>query len=251
MPTAQFTQESGAKGEFVRQPNRFTDRITSDGSSDYPVEAGRYVLYVSPGLPVGAPLGDRPQPARARGRDRPARRRPGARREGVALHPRRGRRRPRDRRVVRHGAVQEKSDPSFEGRATVPFLWDTKTERIVSNDYPQITLDLSTAVDGAAQATAPPSSTPSTSGPRSTRWPRRTSTPSTTASTRRASRRRRRPTSRRTTPCSPGCTSSTSTCRPSATWWAARSPRPTSGCTRRSSASTPPTTATSSATSAS
>ena len=37
-----------------------------------------------------------------------------------------------------------RSDPTFEGRATVPFLWDTQTGRIVTNDYPQITLDLST-----------------------------------------------------------------------------------------------------------
>ncbi len=40
--------------------------------------------------------------------------------------------------------LYRRSDPAFEGRATVPFLWDTRTERIDSNDYPQITLDLST-----------------------------------------------------------------------------------------------------------
>ena len=42
--TAQFAEVKA--GAFVRQPNHFTDRITADGSSDYPVEAGRYVLYV-------------------------------------------------------------------------------------------------------------------------------------------------------------------------------------------------------------
>jgi putative glutathione S-transferase len=42
--TGQFTEVRS--GEFVRQGNHFRDRITSDGSSDYPVEAGRYVLYV-------------------------------------------------------------------------------------------------------------------------------------------------------------------------------------------------------------
>jgi putative glutathione S-transferase len=40
--------------------------------------------------------------------------------------------------------LYRRSDPSFQGRATVPFLWDTRAERIVTNDYPQITLDLST-----------------------------------------------------------------------------------------------------------
>ena len=42
--TAQFAEVKD--GSFVRQPNRFTDRITADGSSGFPVEAGRYVLYV-------------------------------------------------------------------------------------------------------------------------------------------------------------------------------------------------------------
>lgn len=40
--TAQFAEVT--QGEFVRQPNHFTGRITADGSSGYPVEAGRYVL---------------------------------------------------------------------------------------------------------------------------------------------------------------------------------------------------------------
>lgn len=36
-------------------------------------------------------------------------------------------------------------DPTFEGRATVPFVYDTRDQRIVTNDYPQITLHLETA----------------------------------------------------------------------------------------------------------
>ena len=47
---AQFGKESQA-GAFVRQPNRFTDRVTADGSSGYPVEPGRYVLYVCMAAP--------------------------------------------------------------------------------------------------------------------------------------------------------------------------------------------------------
>jgi putative glutathione S-transferase len=37
-----------------------------------------------------------------------------------------------------------KTDPGFRGRWTVPVLWDRQTERIVSNDYPQLTLDFET-----------------------------------------------------------------------------------------------------------
>ncbi len=45
-PTAQFTSETSSRGAWVRQANRFTDRITADGSSGYPAETGRYHLYV-------------------------------------------------------------------------------------------------------------------------------------------------------------------------------------------------------------
>ena len=42
MAAPQFRAETSASGAFVRQPNRFTDRVTADGSSGYPVESGRY-----------------------------------------------------------------------------------------------------------------------------------------------------------------------------------------------------------------
>ena len=32
------------------------------------------------------------------------------------------------------------SDPAYQGRFTVPFLWDIRTQRIVTNDFPQITI---------------------------------------------------------------------------------------------------------------
>ncbi len=143
MATAQFSKESGATGEFVRQPNRFTDRITADGSSGYPVEAGRYVLYVSLACPwahrsviVRELLGL--QDALALRVVDPLRDEKGWRftLDDGGTDP-----------VTGASYVMElyrRSDPDFEGRATVPFLWDTKTERIVSNDYPQISLDLST-----------------------------------------------------------------------------------------------------------
>jgi glutathionyl-hydroquinone reductase len=31
------------------------------------------------------------------------------------------------------------SDPAYQGRSTVPFLWDLRSQRIVTNDFPQIT----------------------------------------------------------------------------------------------------------------
>ena len=37
------------------------------------------------------------------------------------------------------------TDPDYQGRYTVPCVWDITTERLVTNDYPQITLTLETA----------------------------------------------------------------------------------------------------------
>jgi len=154
MTAAQFTKEAALTGEFVRQPNHFTDRITADGSSDYPVEAGRYVLYVSLACPwahrsviVRSLLGL--QNAIALRVVDPLRDDKGWRftlDEG-GVDP-----------VTGASYVMElytRSDPDFAGRATVPFLWDTQTERIVSNDYPQISLDLSTQWTGLHGSGAP------------------------------------------------------------------------------------------------
>ena len=139
--TGQFAEVKG--GSFQRQPNHFTDRVTADGSSGYPVEAGRYVLYVC----LACPWAHRSVIVRSLlGLE-----------DAIALRvvdpirDERGWRFTLDEGDVDPvtGAsfvmeLYQRSDPSFEGRATVPFLWDTRTERIVTNDYPQITLDLST-----------------------------------------------------------------------------------------------------------
>ncbi|KPV48608.1 hypothetical protein SE17_37155, partial [Kouleothrix aurantiaca] len=49
--TPQFQAETSARGEFVRQEYSIRDRITADGSSGFPAEAGRYHLYVSLACP--------------------------------------------------------------------------------------------------------------------------------------------------------------------------------------------------------
>ena len=51
MAEAQFQAETSRRGEWVRQANRFTDRITADGASGWPVEPGRYRLVVSLACP--------------------------------------------------------------------------------------------------------------------------------------------------------------------------------------------------------
>lgn len=141
--TAQLTQEAGARGEFVRQGNRFTDRVLADDSSAYPVQSDRYVLYVSLACPWAH-------------RSVIVRRLLGLE-EAIALRvvdPLRDDRGWRftldpDGRDPVTGAsylseLYLASDPGYAQRVTVPTLYDTVTQRMVSNDYPQISLDLST-----------------------------------------------------------------------------------------------------------
>ncbi|NUR98026.1 MAG: glutathione S-transferase family protein, partial [Kribbellaceae bacterium] len=48
-----------------------------------------------------------------------------------------------------------RTDPSYDGRVTVPAIVDTVTGQVVTNDYPQITLDLSTEWTDFRRAGAP------------------------------------------------------------------------------------------------
>ncbi|MFC7613173.1 glutathione S-transferase family protein [Actinokineospora soli] len=141
MATAQFGSETSGRGEFVRQPNRFTDRVTADGPRT--PEAGRYRLVVS----LACPWAHRALIVRkllgledviSLGVVDPIRDERGWR---FTLDP--------DNRdpilgVEYLSEVYRATDPDYQGRVTVPALIDTATGTVVTNDYPQITLDLST-----------------------------------------------------------------------------------------------------------
>jgi putative glutathione S-transferase len=138
--TAQFASETSSRGAWVRQANRFTERVTADGSSGYPAEARRYHLYVCYACPWAH-------------RSIIVRRLLGL--EDVlgmtAVDP------IRDERGWRFtlepdpvngfeflSQAYKATDPTFEGRYTVPALWDTRTGRLVSNDYPAFTTMMET-----------------------------------------------------------------------------------------------------------
>jgi glutathionyl-hydroquinone reductase len=140
-------KEMDASGRFVRQPNAFRDRVTADGSSGYPAEPGRYHLYVAAACPWAH-------------RSIITRRFLGLE-DAISLsfvHPH------RDERgwaftegyedpvngFAFLGEAYLASDPTFEGRYTVPVVWDRATRRIVTNDYPHITTQLETAFAGLA-----------------------------------------------------------------------------------------------------
>ncbi|MGH3747866.1 MAG: glutathione S-transferase family protein [Micromonosporaceae bacterium] len=153
MTLAQLPREMGAKGEFVRQSNRFTDRIAADSNSGpgdgpdqqgrWPVEPGRYRLVVSLACPwahrsviVRRLLGL--ESAISLAVVDPIRDQRGWRftlDEG-SRDPVLG--------IEFLAEAYHRVDPDYQGRVTVPTIVDTVTGRVVTNNYPQITLDLST-----------------------------------------------------------------------------------------------------------
>jgi len=126
------------KGAFVRKPTVFRNRISADGSTDFPAVAGRYHLYVAAACPwahrvlitrsmlgltdvvsmaVADPLmfdqgwvfedGSAAVPDRIGG--------------------------------VRYlYEVYQRADPQYSGRVSVPVLWDTETKTIVNNESREI-----------------------------------------------------------------------------------------------------------------
>jgi putative glutathione S-transferase len=153
--TAQFEAETNNKGAFVRQAYSIRDRITADGSSPFPAEPGRYHLYVSLACPwaqramivrkllgledaislsVVDPIRDE------RGwafRDGP----------GHSHDPING--------FQFLSEAYGRTDPDYTGRYTVPCIWDRVTGRLVTNNYPDITIDFETQWGAYQRADAP------------------------------------------------------------------------------------------------
>jgi glutathionyl-hydroquinone reductase len=132
------------QGEFVRAAYPFRGRITADGSSGYPAEPGRYHLYISWACPwahrsaiVRELLGltgvislSAVDPVRD-GRGWAFREG-----DGYGLDPVNG--------FALLKEAYEATEPGYDGHVSVPVLWDKQTARIVSNNFPDITLDLDT-----------------------------------------------------------------------------------------------------------
>ncbi|WP_461008540.1 glutathione S-transferase family protein [Streptomyces capparidis] len=127
----------------MRTPSRFTDRITGDGSSPWPVEAGRYRLVVSLACPwasravlvrrllgledaLSLAVADPVQDERSwRFTLDPG-----------GVDPVLG---------IRYlSEAYRAADPDYDGGVSVPAIVDVPSGRLVTNDYPRITLDLST-----------------------------------------------------------------------------------------------------------
>lgn len=152
---AQFPAETAADGSFVRQAYRFQGRFSADGSTGYPAEPGRYHLYVSLACPwahraiivrrllgledvitmsVVDPLRDERGWAFRAGR-------------GHGPDPVNG--------FAFLSEAYLRSDPDYSGRYTVPCIWDRVSGRLVTNNYPDITIDFATQFTAWQRSGAP------------------------------------------------------------------------------------------------
>jgi putative glutathione S-transferase len=146
----QFPDET-VDGKWVRQGDAFRDWVRADGSTPYPVESGRYHLYVSLACPwahrtiivrslkgledaIGMTVVD---PVRD---EMGWRFRDGA---GFTKDPING--------FEYLAEAYRATDPHYHGRITVPVLWDKKTKRIVSNSDDDIMRMFETEFDALAR----------------------------------------------------------------------------------------------------
>jgi putative glutathione S-transferase len=132
-------------GEFVRTRYRFQGRVTADGSSGFRAEPGRYHLYISWACPwatraaIVRRLTGLEEVVSLSAVDPVRDGRGWAFREGdgFGLDPVNG--------FTLLSQAYEATDPGYDGHVSVPVLWDRETNAIVSNNFPDITLDLETA----------------------------------------------------------------------------------------------------------
>ena len=135
---AQFPEEQSGEGEFQRQEDAFRDFVSADGSTPYLAQPGRYHLYISWACPwasrtaivrklkgledaIGMTVVDPVRDERGWAfREGP----------GYSHDPVNG------FRFLSQAYAA--TDPTFDGRVTVPVLWDKETRRIVNNSEDDI-----------------------------------------------------------------------------------------------------------------
>src|ERR1700735_414386 len=107
---------------FQRPRYPFRGRITADGSSGFRAEPGRYHLYIS----WACPWAQRTAIVRKlQGLEEVVSLSAGDPVSGFAL--------------LRE--AYDATEPGYDGHISVPVLWDRASHRIVSNNFPDITID--------------------------------------------------------------------------------------------------------------
>lgn len=134
----QFPEEQSEAGEFVRQEDAFREWISADGSTGYPAAPGRYHLYISLACPwasrtlivrnvkqlqevIGVTVVDAIRDER-----------------GWAFREGRGHSADPVNGFRFLSEAYKASKPDYQGRVTVPVLWDKLNKRIVNNSEDDI-----------------------------------------------------------------------------------------------------------------
>jgi putative glutathione S-transferase len=144
--SSHLQSEQTAAGEFQRQEDAFRDWISNDGSTSYPAATGRYHLYVSLACPwasrtiivrklkgledvIGLTIVDPFRDEKGWAFRDPELSKPGSNLTKLdqfeSTDPVNG---------FRYlSEAYKATDPKFDGRVTVPVLWDKQTKKIVNN----------------------------------------------------------------------------------------------------------------------
>lgn len=148
--TTEWTERDNS-GKFNRMPTRFRDWVTTDGSSGFKAEAGRYHLYVS----LACPWAHRTlimrslkglQDAISVSIVDPILSEQGwhfSQAAGAIPDPLYGARYLQE--------IYVKANPDYTGRVTVPILWDKEKQTIVNNESREIIRMLDTEFGAIAQ----------------------------------------------------------------------------------------------------
>jgi putative glutathione S-transferase len=135
-------RESGDDGSFQRQESTFRDFVSADDSADFPLQAGRYHLYVARACPwahrtlIGRRLMGLEDVIGVSFVDPLRDERGWAFSGGEYVDPING--------SAYLAQAYAAADPKFAGRVSVPVLWDTERSTIVNNESEDILRMLST-----------------------------------------------------------------------------------------------------------
>ncbi len=141
--------EASDDGTFRRQSSRFRDWVSSDGSTPFPAEPGRYLLYISWACPwahrtaIGRRLKGLEEVIGLAVADPIRDDRGWAFTGGEYVDP-----------VNGLGCLAEAyraTDPDYDARVSTPALWDTSSRRIVNNESGDILRMLSTGFGDLAE----------------------------------------------------------------------------------------------------
>jgi glutathionyl-hydroquinone reductase len=137
----ELPQEYGDGGRFKRAESQFRDRITTDGSSGFKAEPGRYHLYVAHGCPWAHRTLIYRTLKELDGLISVACSVPGLKKTGWTFED--DPRFPDCTPDTVNGfhylyEAYVATDKNYTGKVTVPTLWDKKTKRIVNNESSEI-----------------------------------------------------------------------------------------------------------------